>query len=82
MRCCQTADLLITDLKASLLKKYPNYKMRFQLLCDFALSEWIHDKMKNKPPFVDSDDAYNMYTPNLKSLKTKVPAQCLGQLSH
>lgn len=71
LRCCQTADLLITDLKASLLKKYPNYKMRFQLLCDFALSEWIHDKMKNKPPFVDSDDAYNMYTPNLKSLKNK-----------
>lgn len=71
LRCCQTADLLITDLKTLFMKKYPNYKMRFQLLCDFALSEWIHDKMKNKPPFVDSDDAYNMYTPNLKSLKNK-----------
>ncbi len=71
LRCCQTADILITELKASFLEKFPNYKVRFQLLGDFALSEWIHDKMKNKPPFVDSDDAYNMYTPNLKSLKNK-----------
>lgn len=71
LRCCQTADILITELKASFLEKFPNYKVRFQLLGDFALSEWIHDKMKNKPPFIDSDDAYNMYTPNLKSLKNK-----------
>ncbi|RCK55865.1 Ubiquitin-associated and SH3 domain-containing protein A [Candida viswanathii] len=71
LRCCQTADILITELKASFLERFPNYKVRFQLLGDFALSEWIHDKMKSKPPFVDSDDAYNMYTPNLKSLKNK-----------
>ncbi|KAL6453408.1 hypothetical protein SBY92_004976 [Candida maltosa Xu316] len=71
LRCCQSADILISEMKSSFLEKFPNYKVRFQLLGDFALSEWIHDKMKNKPPFVDSDDAYNMYTPNLKSLKNK-----------
>ncbi|KAI5954704.1 hypothetical protein KGF57_003914 [Candida theae] len=71
LRCCQTADILITDLKAKFAEQFPNYKVRFQLLGDFALSEWIHDKMTNKPPFVDSNDAYNMYTPNLKTLKNK-----------
>ncbi|KAG5417622.1 hypothetical protein I9W82_005258 [Candida metapsilosis] len=71
LRCCQTADLLITDLKAKFSEQFPNYKVRFQLLGDFALSEWVHDKMTNKPPFVDSNDAYNMYTPNLKTLKNK-----------
>lgn len=68
-------------MKASFLEKFPNYKVRFQLLGDFALSEWIHDKMKNKPPFVDSDDAYNMYTPNLKSLKIKMLVLILDQQS-
>lgn len=71
LRCCQTADLLITHLKPKFEEKFPNYKIRFQLLGDFALSEWIHDKMKNKPPFVDSNDAYQMYTPNVKLLKNK-----------
>lgn len=71
LRCCQTADLLITYLKPQFEAKFPNYKIRFQLLGDFALSEWIHDKMKNKPPFVDSNDAYQMYTPNIKLLKNR-----------
>ncbi|KAI5969239.1 hypothetical protein CANMA_001686 [Candida margitis] len=71
LRCCQTADILITELKAKFAQQFPNYKVRFQLLGDFALSEWVHDKMTNKPPFVDSNDAYNMYTPNLKTLKNK-----------
>lgn len=71
LRCCQTADLLVTDLKAVFEEKYPNYKVRFQLLGDFALSEWVHDKMKNKPPFVDSNDAYHMYTPNIKLMKNR-----------
>lgn len=71
LRCCQSADVLVTNLKLKLGEKFPNYKIRFQLLGDFALSEWIHDKMKNKPPFLDSNDAYQMYTPNIKSLVNK-----------
>lgn len=71
LRCCQTADLLITALKPLLAQSFPNYKVRYQLLGDFALSEWIHDKMKNKPPFYDSNDAYQMYTPNIKLLKNR-----------
>lgn len=71
LRCCQTADLLVSNLKARFEEKYPKYKVRFQLLGDFALSEWVHDKMKNKPPFVDSNDAYHMYTPNIKLLKNR-----------
>lgn len=85
LRCCQTADILISILKLLFLEKFPNYKVRFQLLGDFALSEWIHDKMKNTPPFIDSNDAYNMYTPNLKALKNRSacsnfrPTNTLGQ---
>jgi broad specificity phosphatase PhoE len=71
LRCCQTADLLVSDLKARFEEKYPNYKVRFQLLGDFALSEWVHERMKNKPPFTDSNDAYHMYTPNIKLLKNR-----------
>lgn len=71
LRCCQTADLIMTHLKPKFEAKFPNYKLRFQLLGDFALSEWIHDKMKNKPPFYDSNDAYQMYTPNIKLLKNR-----------
>ncbi|CAK9435828.1 uncharacterized protein LODBEIA_P04940 [Lodderomyces beijingensis] len=71
LRCCQTADVLITELKAKFAESFPNYKVRFQLLGDFALSEWVHETMENKPPYVDSNDAYNMYTPNLKRLKNK-----------
>lgn len=71
LRCCQSADVLVTNLKLKLAEKFPNYKIRFQLLGDFALSEWIHDKMKNKPPFIDSNDAYQMYTPNIKTLVNK-----------
>lgn len=79
LRCCQTADILITELKAKFAEQFPNYKVRFQLLGDFALSEWVHDKMANKPPFVDSNDAYNMYTPNLKTLKNKTLVRILDQ---
>lgn len=64
LRCCQTADLLVTALAAHL-------GARVHLLGDFALSEWIHDNMKNAPPFVDSTEAYQMYTPNVRSLKNK-----------
>lgn len=71
LRCCQTADLLISDLRKRFEEKFSNYKVRFQLLGDFALSEWIHDKMKNKPPFVDSSDAYHMYTPNVKLMANR-----------
>ncbi|KAI3404348.2 hypothetical protein KGF56_002868 [Candida oxycetoniae] len=71
LRCCQSADIVITELKSKFAEKFGNYKVRFQLLGDFALSEWVHPNMENKPPFVDSNDAYNMYTPNLKTLKNK-----------
>ncbi|CUM63191.1 uncharacterized protein PRCAT00000760001 [Priceomyces carsonii] len=87
LRCCQSADLLITNLKEMLLKQHSNYKVRFQLLGDFALSDWIHDEMKDKPPFIDSNDAYQMYTPNLKTLKNKSacsnfrPTITLGQFN-
>lgn len=68
LRCCQTADLLVSHLRPLLEQRHPEFKVRYQLLGDFALSEWIHDKMKNKPPFYDSNDAYQMYTPNIKLL--------------
>ncbi|EGV61873.1 hypothetical protein CANTEDRAFT_125137 [Yamadazyma tenuis ATCC 10573] len=71
LRCCQTADLIITHLKPKLESRFPNYKLRFQLLGDFALSEWLHERMKDKPPFYDSNDAYQMYTPNIKLLKNR-----------
>ena len=61
----------MTNLKESLLQEYPNYKPKFQLLGDFALSEWVHEKMKEKPPFIDSNDAYGMYTPNIKLMKNR-----------
>lgn len=85
LRCCQTADIMLTNLKESLLKKYPNYKIKFLLLGDFALSEWIHEKMKDKAPFVDTHDVYHMYTPNVKLMKNKSacsnfrPTNTLGQ---
>lgn len=72
LRCCQTADLLVSELKTTLPAHFPHIKLRFQLLGDFALSEWVHDKMKNKPPFADSNEAYLMYTPNCKTLKNKL----------
>lgn len=65
LRCCQTADLLVS----ALLKLLDLPKMH--LLGDFALSEWVHDKMKNQPPFVDSTEAYQMYTPNVKLLENR-----------
>lgn len=71
LRCCQSADLLVSGLKELFGQKYPKHKVRFQLLGDFALSEWVHEKMKNKPPFVDSNDAYHMYTPNIKLLTNR-----------
>lgn len=72
LRCCQTADLLVSELKTKIPAKFPGSKLRIQLLGDFALSEWVHDKMKNKAPFVDSNDAYLMYTPNCKTLANKL----------
>lgn len=71
LRTCETADLLVSALKPLIAAKFPQYKVRFQLLGDFALSEWIHDLMKVKPPYVDNNDAYDMYTPNLKLIKNK-----------
>lgn len=71
LRCCQTADILMTNLKESLVEEFPNYKPKFLLLGDFALSEWVHEKMKDKPPFIDSNDAYGMYTPNVKLMKNR-----------
>ncbi|RLV93296.1 hypothetical protein JA1_002580 [Spathaspora sp. JA1] len=68
LRCCQTADLLVTKLRAKFSQAYDKYNVKFQLLGDFALSEWIHDKMTNQPPFQDSDNAYAMYTANVKQL--------------
>ena len=76
LRCTQTADLLMTHLKTELSKKYPSSKPRFQLLGDFALSEWIHNHMNCKPPFVDSNDAYQMYTPHVQHMKNRMP--CLN----
>lgn len=71
LRTCETADLLVTYLKPIVAEKWPHYKVRFQLLGDFALSEWIHENMKVRPPYTDSNDAYDMYTPNLKLLANK-----------
>ncbi|KAG7193378.1 uncharacterized protein KQ657_000796 [Scheffersomyces spartinae] len=65
-------------------KQHPAYHVKFHLLCDFALSEWVHEKMKNKPPYQDSNDAYKMYNPNIKQLHNKSacsnfrPATMLG----
>lgn len=87
LRCCQSADLLLTNLKRLLSERYPHYKVKFLLLGDFAASEWIHDKMKEKPPFGDSNDAYQMYTPNIKSLANRGalsnfrPSTTLGQFN-
>ena len=71
LRCCQSADLLVSALKSRLTERIPEAIVRFQLLCDFALSEWIHDQMKNKPPYIDSTEAYQMYTPNLQAVKNR-----------
>lgn len=71
LRCCQTADLLVSAMRRKLEQLHPNLKCRFLLLGDFALSEWIHDKMKHKPPFVDSTEAYQMYTPNIQQMENK-----------
>lgn len=85
LRTCQTADLVVTALKKRFSDTHPDYKVRFLLLGDFALSEWVHDKMKEKPPFIDSNDAYQMYTPNIKLLANKGlclnfrPTNTLGQ---
>lgn len=71
LRCCQSADILLTALKQELAIHWLNYKVKFLLLGDFALSEWIHDRMGIKPPLIDSNDAYKMYTANIKLLKNK-----------
>lgn len=71
LRCCQTADMLLTELRERFSSKYPSFKIKFHLLGDFALSEWIHENMKNKPEFLDSNDAYELYTPNAKLMKNK-----------
>lgn len=71
LRTAQTADLLLSNLKEQWGKRYPHYKLRFQLLGDFALSDWIQGQQKYKPPQMDSNTAYQMYTPNIKQLKNK-----------
>lgn len=71
LRTAQTADLLLSNLKEQWGKRYPHYKLRFQLLGDFALSDWIQGEHKYKPPQMDSNTAYQMYTPNIKQLKNK-----------
>lgn len=71
LRCCQTADLLVSELKARWTEMHPEFKIRYQLLGDFALSDWIHEDSKHQPPFVDSNEAYQMYTPNIKLLKNR-----------
>lgn len=70
LRCCQSADLLTTALQKEV-AAISDLKPRFHLLGDFALSEWIHDNMKNPPPFVDSNEAYQMYTPNVRLLENR-----------
>lgn len=70
LRCCQTADLLATALQKEM-AQVPELKIRYYLLGDFALSEWIHENMKNKPPFSDSTEAYQMYSPNIRLLQNK-----------
>jgi broad specificity phosphatase PhoE len=86
LRCVQSADLLLTNLKQIVATKFPDHpRIRFQLLGDFALSEWIHEKMVHKPPYFDSNDAYEMYSPNLthvvnkSSLSNFRPTVTLGQ---
>lgn len=71
LRCCQSADVLASAMVKKLEARAPGAKFKFQLLCDFALSEWIHDRMKNKPPFIDSTEAYQMYTPNVQGLQNR-----------
>ncbi|WPK24146.1 hypothetical protein PUMCH_001406 [Australozyma saopauloensis] len=71
LRCCQSADLLVTAMGSRLAGLVPDTTVKFHLLCDFALSEWIHDRMKNQPPFIDSTEAYQMYTPNIQGLQNK-----------
>lgn len=72
LRCVQSADLLITSLKNKVSSHFQDPpKIKYSLLGDFALSEWIHTNMNNKPPFYDSNDAYELYTPNLKLIKNK-----------
>lgn len=67
LRCCQTADLLVSSLK----QERADSQLKFHLNCDFALSEWLHDRMSNRPPFTDSNEAYEMYTPNIRILENK-----------
>lgn len=70
LRCCQLADLLATALQKEV-AAISEAKPRFHLLGDFALSEWIHDNMKNEPPFLDLTEAYQMYTPNVRLLENR-----------
>lgn len=67
LRCCQTADLIVLALQ----KEVPETRLKFHMLCDFALLEWLHDRMKNVPPFNDLNEAYHMYTPNVKILENR-----------
>lgn len=71
LRCCQSADLLVTAMESRVAQRVPDGNVKFHLLCDFALSEWIHDRMKNKPPYIDSTEAYQMYTPNVQKLQNR-----------
>lgn len=67
LRCCQTADLVVLALQ----KEVPETRLKFNMLCDFALLEWLHDRMKNIPPYTDLSEAYDMYTPNVKILENR-----------
>lgn len=71
LRCCQSADLLVSAMSTRVAERVPDSSVKFHLLCDFALSEWIHDRMKNKPPYIDSTEAYQMYTPNVQKLQNR-----------
>ncbi|OBA20610.1 hypothetical protein METBIDRAFT_29208, partial [Metschnikowia bicuspidata var. bicuspidata NRRL YB-4993] len=71
LRCCETADLLVSGMRSHIGELHAGVTPRFQLLGDFALGEWIHDKMKNKPPFFDSTEAYQMYTPNIQMMENR-----------
>lgn len=71
LRCCETADLLVSSFSELAAKQYPDTQFKLLLLGDFALSDWVHDKVTHKPPFYDSTEAYQMYTPNVQLLANK-----------
>lgn len=71
LRCCESADLLVLAVVAAVQARHPATALKVQLLGDFALLEWVHDKMAHKPPFFDSTEAYQMYTPNIQTMENR-----------